>query len=155
MILSAERFLLFFFLSFIGGWQPATGASPPPTASGCGLTVSHQINLIVLEIDSIHLGKAGTSWSFRNYYQQTVTVHRFLTGRSWTTDMSMTLPASRRLCTNLVVSANGELQVGHILPQLPPGGVDLHSGFRDHFGLPGLQVLHLPQHGRQLQGEKM
>lgn len=51
---------------------------------------------------------------------------------------------------HLVVSAHCDLQAGHVLPQLPPSGVDLHRRFRDGLLLSGLQVLHFPQHRCQL-----
>lgn len=47
---------------------------------------------------------------------------------------------------NLVISAHSHRQVGHILPQLPPGGVDLHRSDRDRLSLSELQVLHFSQY---------
>lgn len=45
-------------------------------------------------------------------------------------------------CYNLVISAHSHLQVGHIMPQLPSSGVDLHRSFRDGLSLSEFQVLH-------------
>lgn len=58
-------------------------------------------------------------------------------------------------CYNLVISAHSHLQVGHILPQLPSGGVDMHRSFRDGLTLSEFQVLHFSQYrGKLAKGGK-
>lgn len=66
------------------------------------------------------------------------------------TSFHLLLHVPRLNVANLIVSARGELQVNHVLPQLPPNDVDLHGSFRDGLRLPGFQVLHFPQYSCQL-----
>lgn len=58
-------------------------------------------------------------------------------------------------CYNLVIFAHGHLQVGHILPQLLSGGVDMQRSFWDGLSLPEFQVLHFSQYrGKLVEGGK-